>query len=130
MRQVVACAICSIKDWIDDFYPRYVWKEAPPDVVADTAEHNEQDSEADDDNDAYEEHIPASVPPNVVRIKSSCANWFVHRITMSHKSQKSKATNELLLDAVRKPFRAALSQEKGRLETLNLDRPKRGHKTE
>ena len=30
VRQVVACATCAIKDWIDDFYPCYVWKKAPP----------------------------------------------------------------------------------------------------
>ena len=29
MRQIVACAICAIKDWIDDFYPCYMWKDAP-----------------------------------------------------------------------------------------------------
>ena len=41
------------------------------------------------------------------------------KISVSH---KSKATNELLLKAVRKHFREAISQEKGRLATLNLAR--------
>ena len=57
VRQVVACATCAIKDWIDDFYPCYVWKEAPPDVVAGAAEHDEQDDEADHDGEAPKEHV-------------------------------------------------------------------------
>ena len=57
MRQVVACSTCTIKDWIDDFYPCYVWKEAPPDVAAGAAEDDEQDDEADDDGEAPGEHV-------------------------------------------------------------------------
>ena len=30
MRQIVACAVCAVKDWIDDFYPCYMWKILPP----------------------------------------------------------------------------------------------------
>ena len=41
MRQIVACATCAIKDWIDDIYPCYVWKEAPADVAAGAAEHDQ-----------------------------------------------------------------------------------------
>ena len=37
-------------------------------------------------------------------------------------ARKSRATTELLLEAVRKHFRDAISQEKGRLATLNLAR--------
>ena len=29
MRQVVACAVCAMKDWIDDYYPCYLWQAAP-----------------------------------------------------------------------------------------------------
>ena len=57
MKQIVACATCAIKDWIDDFYPCYVWKEAPADVAAGAAEHDEQDDEADDDGEAPGEHV-------------------------------------------------------------------------
>ena len=57
MRQVVACVTCAIKDWIDDFYPCYVWKEAPPDVLAGATEHDEQDDEADHDDNTHEEQV-------------------------------------------------------------------------
>ena len=40
MKQIVACATCAVKDWIDDFYPCYAWKEAPSDAAASTAETN------------------------------------------------------------------------------------------
>ena len=33
MRQIVACAVCAIKDWIDDFYPCYMWKDPPASTV-------------------------------------------------------------------------------------------------
>ena len=42
MRQIVACAVCAIKDWIDDFYPCYMWKEPPASTIDDIPE--------DDDN--------------------------------------------------------------------------------
>ena len=29
MRQVVACAVCAMKDWIDDYYPCHIWQAAP-----------------------------------------------------------------------------------------------------
>ena len=50
-RQIVACIICAIKDWIDDFYPCYAWKEAPPQVIAaclevDTIEDDSDDADA------------------------------------------------------------------------------------
>ena len=57
VRQVVACATCAIKDWIDDFYQCFVWKKAPPNVVACAAEHDEQDDEADHDGEVPEEHV-------------------------------------------------------------------------
>ena len=49
MRQIVACAVCAIKDWIDDFYPCYMWKELPASAADDTPEddgtHNSDDEE-------------------------------------------------------------------------------------
>ncbi len=54
MRQIVACASCAIKGWIDDFYPCYAWRGAPPDVAAGAAEHDERDDESDHDDDAHE----------------------------------------------------------------------------
>ena len=57
MRQVVSCATCTFKDWIDDFYPCYVWKEAPPNVISGVAEHDQQDDEADHVDDAQEENV-------------------------------------------------------------------------
>ena len=50
MRQIVACAVCAIKDWIDDFYPCYMWKDAPSSVNTGATEHDE-----DDDTDGEEE---------------------------------------------------------------------------
>ncbi len=29
MRQVVACAVCALKDWIDDYYHCHIWQAAP-----------------------------------------------------------------------------------------------------
>ena len=48
MRQIVACAVCAIKDWIDDFYPCYMWKDAPLSAKPGAAEH-------DNDHDAEDE---------------------------------------------------------------------------
>ena len=50
MRQIVACSVCAIKDWIDDFYPCYMWKDAPSSVNTGATEHDE-----DDDTDGEEE---------------------------------------------------------------------------
>ncbi len=62
MRQVVACATCAIKDWIDDLYPCYAWKGAPSDATAGDAEHDEHDDEADHDDDADEQNVPHNRP--------------------------------------------------------------------
>ena len=43
MRQIVGCAVCAVKDWIDDFYPCYMFKECPKTHSA--AEHAEGNSE-------------------------------------------------------------------------------------
>ena len=51
MRQIVACAVCAIKDWIDDFYPCYIWKEAPLTAEAGATEQND-----DHDPEDEEEH--------------------------------------------------------------------------
>ena len=49
MRQIVACAVCAIKDWIDDFYPCYMWKDPPASTVdaspQDDGSHNSDDEE-------------------------------------------------------------------------------------
>ena len=58
MRQVVACATCAVKDWIDDFYPCYAWKDAPSDVTVGAAEHGESDDQADHDGDTDEDEPP------------------------------------------------------------------------
>ena len=52
MRQIVACAVCAIKDWIDDFYPCYMWKDPPASASVGPSEH-------DDDHDTDEEEEPA-----------------------------------------------------------------------
>ena len=57
MRQIVACATCAIKDWIGGFYPCFVWTEAPPDAAANATEHDNEDDQAEDENDAEEEHV-------------------------------------------------------------------------
>ena len=56
MRQIVACAVCAFKDWIDDFYPCFAWKDAPSVVLADAAEHEDDDDETDGERD--EQHLP------------------------------------------------------------------------
>ena len=62
MRQEVACATCAIKDWIDDLYPCYAWKDAPADALAGAAEHDEQDDKADHDDDADKKSVPHKRP--------------------------------------------------------------------
>ena len=52
MRQIVACSVCAIKDWIDEFYPCFVWKDAPLAATAGAAEH---DDEEDFDEDELDE---------------------------------------------------------------------------
>ena len=54
MRQIVACAVCAVKDWIDDFYPCYMWKDPPASASAGASEHDD-----DDDTDEEEEHASA-----------------------------------------------------------------------
>ena len=49
MRQIVACVVCAEKDFIDEYYPCYLWKEAPADVVADHADDQEADALDEDD---------------------------------------------------------------------------------
>ena len=46
MRQVVACAVCAHKDWIDDSYPYYLWQEAP--AVLQSTLNSPEESEASD----------------------------------------------------------------------------------
>ena len=41
MRQIVASVTCAIKDWIDDFYPCYIWKDAPVSMGAGAPEHDD-----------------------------------------------------------------------------------------
>ena len=40
MRQIVACAVCAINDWIDDFYPCYMWKDPPASADVSDSEHD------------------------------------------------------------------------------------------
>ena len=47
MRQVVACAVCAVKDWIEDFYPCYMFKDCP--MTGSAAEHAEVDGEETED---------------------------------------------------------------------------------
>ena len=51
MRQIVACAVCAMKDWIDDFYPCYMWKDAPSSATTGATEHDDEH-----DTDDEEEH--------------------------------------------------------------------------
>ena len=51
MRQIVACATCAVKDWIDEFYPCYLWKDAEAEAAG-AAEHdcgNEESNQGSDD---------------------------------------------------------------------------------
>jgi hypothetical protein len=54
MRQIVACAVCASKDWIDDFYPCYMWTDAPLSAKAGATEHDDDDEH---DTDDEEEHV-------------------------------------------------------------------------
>ena len=59
MRQIVACAACAVKDWIDDFYPCYLWKDDEEETVC-AAEHahDEESGGSCSDN----EHHPRGGP--------------------------------------------------------------------
>ena len=54
IRQIVAYAICAIKDWIDDFYPCYMWKDAPDSATIGASEHNIEDNTDPDTDDEDE----------------------------------------------------------------------------
>jgi hypothetical protein len=56
MRQIVACSVCAIKDWIDGFYPCYMWKDPPALAVDDTSE-----GDANPSSDEEEEHRKAQL---------------------------------------------------------------------
>ena len=58
MRQIVACTVCAIKDWIDDFYPCFVWKDAPLAVTAGAAEHGDEEDFVEDEQE--EERTPVT----------------------------------------------------------------------
>ncbi len=60
-RHIVACTICAIKAWIEDFYPCYVWKEVPPDIIAGATEHDIVDGE-DLGEDDVDEGNEAATP--------------------------------------------------------------------
>ena len=63
MRQVVACATCAIKDWIDDFYPCYMWKDAPSSASIGASEKDVQDdAEHDTDDEAEGKHRRTNGP--------------------------------------------------------------------
>ena len=51
MRQIVACAVCAYKDWIDDFYPCYPWKEAPLSEDVGATEHADDDDTGNAEDD-------------------------------------------------------------------------------
>ena len=46
--------MCAVKDWADDFYPCYMWKDPPASASAGASEHD-----GDDDTDEEEEHASA-----------------------------------------------------------------------
>ena len=56
MRQIVACAVCAVKDWIDDFYPCYMWKDPPASAGVGA-------SEEDGGNDTDEEEERGGAQP-------------------------------------------------------------------
>ena len=61
MRQIVACAVCAVKDWIDDFYPCYMWKETPSPGNADDPEHgDDHDTEDEEDHTYTQERSPVA----------------------------------------------------------------------
>ena len=56
-RQIVACATCAIKDWIDDFYPCFAWTEAPDAAVVGATEHDNENEDPDDSGDEEDKHV-------------------------------------------------------------------------
>ena len=62
MRQIVACAVCAIKDWIDDFYPCYLWKDAPSSAQAGATEHGS-------DHDTDDEDTHTGSPPKGIQLR-------------------------------------------------------------
>ena len=61
MRQIVACAVCVVKDWIDDFYPCYMFKECP--VTHSAAEHAEGDGNGSEHGSGKEDGAAAGSAP-------------------------------------------------------------------
>ena len=53
MRQVVACAVCAVKDWVDDYYPCYLWQEAP--LVLQSTEKTDKEEESGAEAEEEEE---------------------------------------------------------------------------
>ena len=53
MRQIVACAVCGIKNWIDDFYPCYMWKDAPLSAKTHAAEHADDYPDTDEEEEEH-----------------------------------------------------------------------------
>ena len=54
MRQRIGCATCALEGWIEDFYPCYLWKECPEDLLKQGQEADSEDSSdsGSDDNTA------------------------------------------------------------------------------
>ena len=59
MRQVVACAVCAVKDWIDDYYPCYLWQEAPSLHQSTQMPENEENSEVEDGEEQQQRERPS-----------------------------------------------------------------------
>ena len=57
MRQIVACAVCAVKDWIEDFYPCYMFKEFP--MTHSAAEHAEGDGKGSEHGSDKEDRAKA-----------------------------------------------------------------------
>ena len=78
MRQVVACAVCAVKDWIDDYYPCYLWQEAPSLHQSTQMPENEENSEVEDGEQQQQQQQQQgySFPPafGCGEIRSRCAS--------------------------------------------------------
>ena len=59
MRQVVACAVCAVKDWIDDYYPWYLWQDAPSLHQSTQMPENEENSEVEDGEEQQQRERPS-----------------------------------------------------------------------
>ena len=55
MRQIVACAVCAIKGWIDDFYPCDMWGDPPASAGVGASEHD-RDLDTDDEEEHARTH--------------------------------------------------------------------------